>query len=413
MPPAEIENAAASPRTTRRGLVGLARDVRLAGLAVGVDQTELLCNAVSWVDERSRRQVHDAARAVLVHRHDDLPVFEEVFDRFWPGEERRGGGQKAPRAPRHASPTARRPALVTYMAERAAAEAPSVDVSDRQRTWSAEERIQRRDFIDLTPDELREVERFLAAVEWRIAERRSRRRVPRRRGESLDLRRACAQAGRHGGQVLTLPRRSRKIKERPLVLIADISGSMELYSRVLMHFFHSVGQSLHDVESFVFSTRLTRVTQQLRSRSVERALHEVAAEVVDWAGGTRIGESLAAFNRRWSRSVLRRGAVVLVVSDGWDSGDVAVLERELRFLHDRCHRLLWLNPLLGSSSYEPRVSGMRAALPHVDDFLPVHNLRSLRSLAALLSRLPARRARRGSSDRLWSGARRLQSPGSS
>jgi uncharacterized protein with von Willebrand factor type A (vWA) domain len=262
----------------------------------------------------------------------------------------------------------------------------------------------------MTPAELLEVQRFLAGVEWRIAQRRSLRRVRNRRGETLDLRRACALAGRHGGQVVALPRRSRKIKPRPLVLIADISGSMELYSRVLLQFFHSVGRSLGETESFVFSTRLTRITPQLESRSVARALQEVTAGVVDWAGGTRIGECLSTFNCVWARRALRRGAVVVVVSDGWDRGDVALLERELRFLHDRCHRLLWLNPLLGSRAYEPRVEGMRAAMPFIDDFLPVRNLHSLRSLAEHLSNLPAHRTRRASAGPLQP-ARGSRSPG--
>ena len=286
------------------------------------------------------------------------------------------------------------PALVSFMAEQAAAGAREVELGDRSSTWSADERIQKRDFVDMSAAELREVERFLSRMRWRTALRQTRRRVPDRRGDQLDLRRVLSQAARQGGQVLSLPRQSRKIKPRPLVLIADISGSMELYSRILMQFFHSVGRSLGGVESFVFGTRLTRITAQLESRNLDQALRQVSAEVIDWAGGTRIGDCLADFNRVWSRRVLRRGALVLIVSDGWDRGDVRRLESEMRFLHDRSHRLLWLNPLLGGAGYEPLVEGMRSALPYVDAFLPVHDLHSLSALAEHLSRIP--RLRRGS-----------------
>jgi uncharacterized protein with von Willebrand factor type A (vWA) domain len=177
-----------------------------------------------------------------------------------------------------------------------------------------------------------------------------------------------------------------------VVLLADISGSMAKYSRLLLQFFYGMSQSLRRVESFVFGTRLTRITPQLKLRNIDRALESAAAEVVDWAGGTRIGESLRSFNRDWSRRVLRRGAVVIVVSDGWERGDVETLRREMRYLAHRCHRLVWLNPLLGTPGYQPLVEGMSAALPFVDDFLPIHNLESLRALAAHLVSLPERRS---------------------
>ena len=175
-----------------------------------------------------------------------------------------------------------------------------------------------------------------------------------------------------------------------MILLADISGSMEKYSRLMLQFFFSAIHSLGEVECFVFGTRLTRITQQLKLRNVDRALEEASREILDWSGGTRIGESLATFNRRWSRRLLRRGAVVVIVSDGWERGDLEQLGREMRFLHHRCHRLIWLNPHLGQRGYEPRVGGMATALPWVDDFLTVHNLDSLRVLAARIAEVPAR-----------------------
>ena len=166
---------------------------------------------------------------------------------------------------------------------------------------------------------------------------------------------------------------------------------MDRYSRLMLQFFYSATHSLRQVECFVFGTRLTRITRQLKLRNIDRALAEAAREIVDFSGGTRIGESLATFNRRWARRVLRRGAVVVIVSDGWERGDAAELARQLRFLHHRCHRLIWLNPHLGQSGYQPLVEGMAAALPWIDDFLPIHNLNSLRELSRHLGALPARR----------------------
>jgi uncharacterized protein with von Willebrand factor type A (vWA) domain len=224
-----------------------------------------------------------------------------------------------------------------------------------------------------------------------MSERRSRRLIGDRRGSRIDLRRMLRESARVGGAVPRLRHLGRKVKQRPIVLLADISGSMDKYSRLILQFFYSAMHGLRDVECFVFGTRLTRITSQLKLRNVDRALAEVSQEIVDWSGGTRIGESLSVFNRRWARRVLRRGAVAVIVSDGWERGDVAQLEQEMRHLHHRCHRLIWLNPHLGQAGYEPLVEGMAAALDWVDDFLPVHNLHSLRELARRLGLLPSRR----------------------
>jgi len=231
-------------------------------------------------------------------------------------------------------------------------------------------------------------------MRWQVSLRRTRRRVSDPKGDILYLRRTLRSAAKFGGVPLDLAWLSKKIKQRPLVLIADISGSMEKYARLMLQFFYSVSHSLNNVESFVFGTRLTRITAQLKLKNIDRALDEAAREVVDWSGGTRIGESLKTFNQRWSRRVLRRGAVVLLISDGWERGDVSVLKREMRYLQHRSHRLIWLNPLLGKSTYQPLVEGMAAALPYVDDFLPIHNLQSLNALAEHLGALSQRRSTR-------------------
>jgi len=202
------------------------------------------------------------------------------------------------------------------------------------------------------------------------------------------LRRTLRRSLRSEGEIFSWSYREPKSKPRPLIVIADISGSMERYTRLLLHFIYGMKSALSQpVEAFVFSTRLTRITRPLQIRDLDLALKNVGQLVNDWAGGTRIGESLKTFNFQWGRRVLGRGAVVLIISDGWDRGDVAVLKREMARLKRNCHRLIWLNPLLGAPDYEPLTRGIQAALPSIDNFLPVHNLASLEDLANRLANL--------------------------
>jgi uncharacterized protein with von Willebrand factor type A (vWA) domain len=201
------------------------------------------------------------------------------------------------------------------------------------------------------------------------------------------MRRTFRQNLRYGGEPLQLAWRRRKLKRRPLVVICDISGSMERYSRVLLKFIYAISNGLEKVEAFVFSTRLTRITHHLKNRDIDTALDEATLSIHDWAGGTRIGESLKTFNYEWGRRVLGQGAIVLLISDGWDRGDIDLLEQEMNRLQLSCHRLIWLNPLLGAENYEPLTRGIQTALPYIDDFLPVHNLKSLEQLGVLLERL--------------------------
>jgi uncharacterized protein with von Willebrand factor type A (vWA) domain len=225
----------------------------------------------------------------------------------------------------------------------------------------------------------------MAGMSWELGRRLTRRQRPGR-GPSFDLRRSLRRNLRYGGEMIEWPRRSKKDKPRPLVVIADISGSMERYTRLLLHFVYGLSEGMQEmVEAFVFSTRLTRITRQLHNKDVEQAMRRVSQSVPDWSGGTRIGDALKRFNFDWGRRVLGRGAVVLIISDGWDRGDPAVLGQEVARLQRSCYRLIWLNPLLGSPRYEPLTRGIQAALPHIDDFLPVHNLASLEELANLLA----------------------------
>ena len=213
----------------------------------------------------------------------------------------------------------------------------------------------------------------------------------RGRRRRIDLRRTLRGSLRHGGEVLTWSFKEPRTKPRPLVVIADVSGSMERYTRLLLHFVYSLTQGLGQrVEAFTFGTRLTRLSRHLQDRDVERALAAASRAVADWSGGTRIGDCLKVFNYEWARRVLGGGAVVILISDGWDRGEPELLAEEMARLHRSAYRLIWLNPLLGSPEYEPLTRGMKAALPHVDDFLPVHNFESLEALARHLEKLEKR-----------------------
>jgi len=387
-------------------LVRFGRVLRAAGLPITPAQTADLARALQWIDLGDRGQVFQVARSLLVTRREDLAIFEACFATFWraPEAARIGRPQPAPLAPRHDPAKVGQFTIVNFMAFKARHDAQELDVGDRAGSYSDEEVLRHRRFAAMTPEELEAVRRLLAGLSWRVALRTTRRRRPDRTGETLDFRRVLRRASQLGSVPPRLPRRKRIEKERPVVLIADISGSMEKYARLVLQFFHSAVAKLDRVETFVFGTRLSRITPALRLRNIDRAIDEAAREVADWSGGTRIGASLGAFNRVWSRRVLGRGAVVVIVSDGCDRGDPDLLRRELRRLHHRCHRLIWLNPHLGHPEYEPLVTGMAAALEHVDDFRSASDLASLEALARALARV--RSGPRSAGRRLRSGSAR-------
>jgi uncharacterized protein len=373
-------------------VVAFGRALRGGGLAVGLDQLESFARGLELVDIMDRRAIYLAARATLVTRHEDLTVFDDEFTR-WLGGEQPNRPQKMPMAPRHDMGFVKT-ALGSFMAQRAAASDPEVPLPDSAKAASALEQLQRKDFAICTDAERDAIARMMQNLDLELAERRSLRRVPARRGSRIDFPAVVRDAARHGGSVLALRHRERKLKRRPLVVLADISGSMELYTRLVLQFLHALSSQHGATEVFVFGTRLTRITPQLALRDLDAALDRAAFEIADYAGGTRIGECLHAFERSYARRVVRRGAVVLVISDGLDTGNAAVLAREVRRLQGRSHRLIWLNPLLGAQGYQPLAEGMAAAMPYIDDFLPVRDLRSLEALARHLAAIPRRRGSR-------------------
>jgi uncharacterized protein len=355
-------------------------------------------HALSVVGVRSRGDVRLALRTLLIHRHEDLGLFDRAFDLFFRA---RGGpaGRGDLRSLGEARSRVELRFAVPWLSDDAghAAEAetaPTRAAAVSERRWSAREAFRQKSFEAYSEEELRAAAAAMADLRWEPGRRRTRRRAPGP-GRILDLRRALRRNLATGGELVRLPYLVRRERVRPLVVIADISGSMERYSRMLLHFVHSLVSRHRRVEAFLFATRLTRITKQLQHDDPDEAVRAVGRAVHDWAGGTRIGDSLRAFNVLWGRRVLTGGAIVLIVSDGWDRGDPARLAAEMAHLQRSCHRLIWLNPLLGKPSYEPSTRGMQAARPFVDDFLPSHNLASLEALAAHLNGLPTGRGRRG------------------
>ena len=358
-----------------------------------------LVQALGMIKIGRKDDFYHATRSLLVHKYDDIPLFDQAFDLFWrkPYEALEDFNfsslnKKSPDTPLIVPP----PLKEMDDAPDEGKDGGSSGQQERvvieiTKTYSAREVLRKKDFADLSPEEMISVKDMMRELALQLGERRTRRKHPGN-GNGLDIRRTLRKSYNYGGEFLIWARREPKSKPRPLIIIADISGSMERYTRLLLHFIYGLAQ-LHDqpVEAFAFSTRLTRITKQLRNRDIDRALKRVSQVVKDWSGGTRIGESLKDFNFRWGRRVLGHGPVVLIISDGWDCGDIELLGKEIARLQRSCYRLIWLNPLLGSPTYEPLTRGMQRALPYTDDFLPIHNLASLEDLASHLAELRRKR----------------------
>jgi uncharacterized protein len=377
-------------------LLAFGRLLHEMGVAVSPGQMLDLIVALEHVPLSKREDFRAACRAVLVRRREDLPLFDAAFEFYW---RTISGNDDELELLRSILPTTRMPPRSLRLPQRKPDEPPPAEEQKEEEfefqfTYSPGEQLRRKDFGQFTWEEVQQCKALLQRMQWRIEERPTRRRRAAHHGKTLDLRRSLRRSMAYGGEMLDLAWRETRSEPRPLVVLCDISGSMERYSRILIQFVHTVSSGLRDVETFVFGTRLTRITRQLRHRDIDDAVTEVSKHVLDWSGGTRIGDAVKEFNYRWGRRVLGRGPVVLLISDGWDRGEPEILSREMDRLQRSCHRLIWLNPLLGSPGYEPLTLGMQAALPYVDDFLPVHNLASLEQLGEKLSALSDRRVDR-------------------
>ncbi len=356
-------------------LIAFNRLLRRHGLHADAGRSIELVDALQQVDLAARDDVHAACRTLLVTRHEDFPTFDRLFDLFWAKQWNEPTGDAAKGTP-HERPAGESGPIA---GDRSAHDTELTGTA-LVRTWSDRDTTGSKDFGAMSEGELAVARAALARLTWKLDERRTRRWIPGH-GSRIDLRRALSRSVRTGGDVTTLPRRRRRTRPRPIVLLCDVSGSMERYTRTLLLFAHGLSRDSRTVEAFLFATRLTRITMQLRAPKPDAAMAAVSHAVRDWSGGTRIGEALRTFHQRWRRRALPSDAVVILISDGWDRGDPALLGAEIARLQRSCHRLIWLNPLIGSADYAPLTRGLQAALPYVDDFLPVRTLRDVRDLA--------------------------------
>lgn len=385
------------------------------GINVGPHQLQDLAETLNYIDLTNREDFYNTLKCSLLTQHEQELIFNQVFSYFWlqgdlsDRETNAGVSRSRKRSANqlHLPPSMRRNLAEHLNSKYQCKELRGKKIEIKQprlkydedeqeqedgdpqgTAYSAIERLRKKDFEQFSWEEEQEAKRLMAEMHWNVSLRSTRRKIPARSGSYPDMRQMLRRNLKQGGEMIELAWREIKRKPRPLVIICDISGSMSLYSRLLLHFIHTVSNGRLKVEAFVFGTRLTRITHQLKKRNVDEAIKDVSKTVQDWSGGTRIGDALYHFNHVWGRRVLGQGAVVLIISDGWDRGDSMRLGSEMDRLRRSCHRLIWLNPLLGSPDYRPLSIGMRTALPFIDDFLPAHNLDSLLSLGRLLSTLP-------------------------
>ncbi|MFC3124518.1 VWA domain-containing protein [Pseudoroseomonas globiformis] len=375
-------------------LMGFGRLLRRAGLPVG--PTELLAGAeaLRHIEIGDRHQFRAALRATMVHRHEHAPIFDQAFLLWW-RDPAAGGPQGADAtAPDSAPP----PPGARRLGEALTGGAPPPPEGESRRTdtalsFSAAEQLRSMDFEAMGAEEIANAKAEIRKLSLPLDARPTRRFRPHPSGARTDLRATLKASLRQGGEILELRRLQRVTRPPPLVVLCDISGSMGRYAQVLLHFLHAVTNDRDRVSCFLFGTRLTNITRQLRHRDPEAAFQMVSHIVPDWSGGTRIGEALDLFNKQWSRRVLGQGAVVLLITDGLERGGASELERlgaATRRLRDSCRRLIWLNPLLRYAGFRPKSQGIRVMLPLVHEHRPVHNIDSLRALVETLSARPAR-----------------------
>jgi uncharacterized protein with von Willebrand factor type A (vWA) domain len=346
--------------------------LRGRGLVVTPDQTADMARALTLVDLASRSQAKASLRALSVTDPSQIPVFDEEFERFFASTP----PSLAPSS--HDAGVARR--VVNPL--KGSAGVSTMDAA-AQTGASSVERLATRDFADLDDDDLQEARRLVMTMMWHPTDYRTRRWSPGD-GRRPDLRRTLREAVGPTGDMMAMSWKQRRRKERPLIIIADISGSMEKYADIFLVFAHAAQRRLREVEIFTFSTHLSRITEDMRRRDTRAALARVAERVTDWSGGTQIGEALSEWNRRWSRRLARGGPVVMILSDGWDCGDPGLLTAEMARLARSVHQVIWLNPLAARDSYQPLTRGMQAVMPHIDQLLPAASVSDFKGVVKVL-----------------------------
>ena len=390
------------------------RAVRAAGIETDPGGAIDYSRALSLVDIGDREQVRACGLALFVRRRDEVAVYDEVFRRFWDLHEltidaigvpdmrqpMTEGGSAEERRSERARPADGEPGSEAVGVASDGNESDEGAEDDglegaAERAWTMRERLRHKPFERMSPQELHEAERLVDELRPRLEMRRTRRHELHRHGRVIATRQVFRRNIQNGGDLVEWLWRRPAERPRSTLVICDISGSMDRHSRLLMRFTIALRRASRvRTEAFVFGTQLTRVTRELASRDPDVALEKVSGVVNDWSGGTRIGESLRQFNQRWARRVLRSSGVVIIVSDGWDRGDPGLVSTEMARLQRSCHRLIWLNPLAGTDSYQPLAAGMAAAYPFIDDLVAVSDLDSLEGLAGLLAQMAEDRSRR-------------------
>ena len=347
--------------------------LRNRGLTITADQTADMARALSLVDLTRRSQAAASLRSLSVTDPGQIPVFDEEFEKFFDRIRPAGLIDRNPDTPKTSG--------ASYTLQGTAGSA--LTEVNEQGGASAVERIATRDFADLDDEDLQEARRLVMTMMWHPTDYKTRR-WSGGDGGRPDLRRTLHRAVGPTGDLMLIDWKERSRKERPLIIIADISGSMEKYADIFLVFAHAAQRRLREVEVFTFSTHLSRITEDMRRRDTRAALARVAERVTDWSGGTQIGEALAEWNGRWSRRLARGGPVVMILSDGWDCGDPDTLATEMARLARSVHQVIWLNPLAARASYQPLTRGMQAVLPHVDQLLPAASVSDFRGVIRVL-----------------------------
>jgi hypothetical protein len=383
-------------RGTLPNMMAFARALKQLGVKVSLSQVIDAARSADLVDIAEKQDFRALLRSNMILQKEDFPVFDMVFDCFW----REQSYERVPMETLEIQGTPSESGaeeggdeegLEEAVAEAAAKE--NVPLENLEEfsipTYSPQELLNCKDFSEMGVEESRAIARAILLIATKIATQISRRKKIGRKGSTVDPRWTMRRSMKYGGEIVELVQRKRRIKKTKVVLLCDVSGSMDCYSRFLIQFMYGLQNELWGVETFVFSTSLSRITHLIRTKDIGNALEKISGSILGWSGGTNIGRSLHTFNRSFAPSMVTHRSVVVIISDGWDRGDVSLLEREMQDLKRRCKKIIWLNPLLASDNYEPLCKGMQAALPYLDLFLSVHNVNSLVALGRTLQKMVA------------------------
>ena len=382
-------------QTLLQQITDFCRLLRQMGINVTTTNQLRWCESVQLIDIGEREAFYHTARTNLIAGESERETFDTAFNLFWryPRPEFQAVEMEEqtpePSALQDLSDAGDEQDIVEQWLDTEAEEREEGEEDDSV-AYSAEDLLSRKDFSEFTKEDMEQAREIVAKLAAVLATKLSRRKVVGKKGKTIDFRRSWRQSLVHGGEPLELIRKQRKIKKTKILLLCDVSGSMDCYAKFLIQFIYGMQQELREVDVAVFSTHLTDITGLLRRKGLAEGLNEVSNVVPDWSGGTKIGESLLEFYRQFAPSFSAYRSVVILISDGWDRGDVDVLRRSMEMIHRHAYRLIWLNPLLGSDGYQPICRGIRTALPYVDYFLPAHNLESLAQLTRILIPLWAR-----------------------